>query len=180
MPSAVYDQIPVLCASGSGGTPLAAFHAALVTIDLGQYNLVRMSSSIPPGTSIDGTGKAYVPAGAWGDRMYCVYAERCATEVGEEAWAGMGWVQHLDSGGGLFVEHEGPDEMFVTDAIRASLRDLIAGQEDLFSGPDWVVNGVTCTGEPVSSLVIAPYESTPWTGHKPGGQPIDGRSEVAA
>src|SRR5688572_16746974 len=102
MTSAVYDQIPILCASGSGGTPLSAFHAALVEVDLGHYNLVRLSSVIPPGTSVDGTGKAPVPAGSWGDRMYCVYAEQHATEIGQQAWAGVGWVQRLDGGGGLF------------------------------------------------------------------------------
>jgi arginine decarboxylase len=162
--SAVHDQIPVLRASGSGGTTLAAFHAALVSVDLGFYNLVRLSSVVPPGTSVDGTGKATVPSGTWGDRMYCVYAEQCAERFGEQAWAGIGWVQRLDGGGGLFVEHEGGTEDFVRNAIRTSLRDLVAGMEDRFSEPDWVLNGALCAGEPVCSLVIAPYECASWTG----------------
>lgn len=164
--SAVYDEIPVLSAAGSGRTGLAAFHAALVAVDLGHYNLVRLSSVVPPGTSVDATGKAPVPAGAWGDRMYCVYAEQRATTIGEQAWAGIGWVQRLDGGGGLFVEHEGPSERYVTDQIRASLADLVAGREGEFTGPDWVVNGVVCTGDPVCSLVIAPYESVSWEGRR--------------
>jgi arginine decarboxylase len=162
--SAVNDQIPVLSASGTGGTTLAAFHAALVAVDLGFYNLVRLSSVVPPGTSVDGTGKATVPSGVWGDRMYCVYAEPRTAVVGEQAWAGIGWVQRLDGGGGLFVEHEGDNEEYVTKAISTSLRDLVAGMEETFSEPDWVVNGVVCEDEPVCSLVIAPYECVSWAG----------------
>jgi arginine decarboxylase len=162
--SAVRDQIPVVASAGTGTTALAAFHAALVAVDLGHYNLVRLSSVIPPGTGVDRDGKAPVPVGAWGDRLYCVYAEARATTVGERAWAGVGWVQRLDGGGGLFVEHEGDGEEAVAGAIRASLRDLVAGQEHLFSAPDWVLGGAVCTGEPVCSLVIAPFETEAWTG----------------
>jgi len=162
--SAVYDQIPVVRATGTGGTTLSAFHEALVAVDLGHYNLVRLSSVIPPGTSVDATGKAPVPAGEWGDRMYVVYAVQHATEVGEQAWAGVGWVQRLDGKGGLFVEHEGTSEEYVAHAIRTSLRDLVRGREDEYSAPDWVLNGAVCTGEPVCSLVIAPYETASWAG----------------
>jgi arginine decarboxylase len=162
--SAVQDQIPVVRATGTGGTTLSAFHEALVAVELGHYNLVRLSSVVPPATEVDATGKAPVPVGEWGDRMYCVYAAQHATSPGEEAWAGIGWVQRLDGRGGLFVEHEGPTEAYVTNAIRTSLRDLVAGREDEFTGPDWVLNGAVCVDRPVCSLVIAPYESAPWAG----------------
>jgi arginine decarboxylase len=164
MTSAVHDQIPVVCATGTGGTTLAAFHAALEAVDLGHYNLVRLSSVIPPGTSVDQTGKAAVPVGEWGDRLYCVYAEQRATVAGEQAWAGIGWVQRLDGRGGLFVEHEGTSEEYVLGAIRTSLRDLVAGREDDYAGPEWVLNGAVCDGAPICSLVIAPYETSPWLG----------------
>jgi arginine decarboxylase len=162
--SAVRDQIPVLCATGTGGTTLSAFHEALVAVDLGHYNLIRLSSVVPPGTSVDATGKAPAPVGEWGDKLYCVYAEQRATEIGEQAWAGIGWVQRLDGRGGLFVEHEGTSEAFVENAIRTSLRDLVRGQEDRFTTGDWVLNGAMCTGEPVCSLVIAAYETQGWAG----------------
>ena len=93
-----------------------------------------------------------------------MYAEQRATGAGEQAWAGVGWVQRLDGGGGLFVEHEGASETAVAGAIRASLRDVVAGHEDEFTAPDWVLGGAVCTGEPVCSLVIAPYETAPWAG----------------
>ncbi|MEV6343009.1 pyruvoyl-dependent arginine decarboxylase [Actinoplanes sp. NPDC051851] len=162
--SAVYDQIPVLRKTGSGTTSLAAFHDALVQMDCGFYNLVRLSSVIPPGTTVDPSGKAGVPEGAWGDRLFCVYAEQHATLPGEEAWAGIGWVQRRDGQGGLFVEHEGTSEAFVTNAIRASLRDLVKGHEDAFEPADYVVHGAVCQDEPVCALVLAPYETVAWNG----------------
>ena len=166
--SSVYAQIPVLRASGTGSTPLSAWHAALVAVDLGHYNLIRLSSVVPPGTTVDPTGKAPAPSGAWGDKLLCVYAEQRTEILGEEAWTGVGWVLRLDGRGGFFVEHEGTGEGFVTTAIRNSLRDMVAGHEDEFTEPDWVLNGTVCTGEPVCSLVIAPFECRPWQGAVPG------------
>ncbi len=159
--SAVNSELPILKATGTGGTALAAFHNALVGVNLGHYNLIRLSSVIPPGTMIDATGTAPAPTGAWGDRLYCVYAEQRTTTPGEEAWAGIGWVQRL-GGGGLMVEHEGGSEAFVTDSITTSLRDMVAGSEEEFSAPDFVVNGAHCTSQPVCSLVIAPFEIASW------------------
>src|SRR3954451_17832091 len=161
--SAVYGQIRGLKATGTGGTTLSAFHEALVALDLGHYNLIRLASVVPPNTSVDATGTAPVPAGHCGHRLYCVYAEWRAPEIGEQAWAGVGWVQRLDGRGGLFVEHEGTSEQYDSQAIRPSLRDLVRGREDEYAAPDWVRNGATCTGEPVCSLVIAPYEAAAWT-----------------
>jgi len=161
--TSVNGEMPILRSTGTGGTALAAFHSALVGVNLGHYNLVRLSSVLPPGTFVDATGTAPPPVGTWGDRLYCVYAEQRTTTPGEEAWAGIGWVQRLSGdGGGLMVEHEGGSEAFVTDSIIASLRDMVAGSAEEFSAPDFVVNGAHCTSQPVCSLVIAPFEIASW------------------
>jgi arginine decarboxylase len=132
-------------------------------VNLGHYNLVRLSSVVPPGTCIDPTGKARAPSGAWGDRLYCVYAEQRTTTPGDEAWAGIGWVQRVSGeGGGLLVEHEGGSEAFVADSILTSLEDMVQESTEQFSAPQFVVNGVHCTNQPVCSLVIAPFEIAPW------------------
>jgi arginine decarboxylase len=162
--SVVHSQIPIIRATGTGGTGLAAFHAALVAVNVGHYNLIRLSSVIPPQSSVDATGKAPMPVGEWGDRLYCVYADQRASSPGEQAWAGIGWVQRLDGGGGFLVEHEGDSEELVTHAIDTSLRALVAGREEEFSAPEHVLNGAVCTGEPVCSLVMAVYETTHWAG----------------
>ena len=162
--SAVRHEIPILCTTGIGGTSLAAFHHALVGVDLGHYNLVRLSSVVPPNTAVDATGKASTPSGAWGDKLYCVYAEQHAIEVGQQAWAGVGWVQRMDGQGGLFVEHEGTSETEVEHLIRTSLTSILGDAEEDFSEPDWVLHGAVCTGEPVCAMVIAPYETENWRG----------------
>jgi len=159
--SSVNSELPILKATGTGGTALAAFHNALVGVNLGHYNLIRLSSVIPPGTVIDPTGTAPAPTGSWGDRLYCVYAEQRTTTPGEEAWAGIGWVQRF-GGGGLMVEHEGGSEAFVTDSILTTLYDMVQGCEADFAAPHFVVNGAHCTSKPVCSLVIAPFEMSSW------------------
>jgi arginine decarboxylase len=159
-------EIPVLRASGTGGTSLAAFHAALAAVDLGHFNLVRLSSVIPPGTTVGKSGTADLLNGMWGDRLYCVYAEQHATEIGDQAWAGIGWVQRLDGLGGYFVEHEGHNEEFVAHAIQTSLSDIVTNEDGAFAEPEWILNGTVCTGPPVCSLVIAPYETASWAANR--------------
>ncbi len=156
------NRLPLLRATCTGATTLAAFHHALETVGLGSYNLIRLSSVIPPGVSIDAGPAASAPAGSWGDRLYCVYAEQRTNTPGEEAWAGIGWVQRVDGGGGFLVEHEGGSEGFVTQAITTSLQDMVAGSADEFNAPEFVVDGGRCHGEPLCALVIAPFSVVSW------------------
>ncbi|MCW2504408.1 MAG: putative pyruvoyl-dependent arginine decarboxylase [Actinomycetia bacterium] len=160
--ASVRGRIPVLRTSGSGATPLSAFHRALAAVGLGHYNLVHLSSVVPPRARVDGTGTAALPAGHWGDRMYCVYAVQSATTPGEQAWAGLGWIERADGLGGFFVEHMGSSEAAVVAEIRASLEDLGLHGGERYGDPQWAVHGVECTGDPVCALVIAPFASEPW------------------
>lgn len=153
-------RLPVLRATCTGGTTLAAFHHALTTLDLGHYNLIRLSSVVPPGVVVDPLAPA--PVGNWGDRLYCVYAEQRTSTLGEEAWAGVGWVQRVDGGGGLLVEHEGGSQGFVTEAITTSLLDMVAREPYAFTAPELVITGGRCHGEPLCALVIVPYQVVPW------------------
>ena len=73
-------RIPILASTGSGPTALAAFDAALLGAGIANYNLIRLSSVIPPSTVIDATdGAPWRERGHWGDRLYCVYARQDAT-----------------------------------------------------------------------------------------------------
>src|SRR3954470_21500265 len=139
--SAVRNEIPVLRTTGTGPTSLAAFHDALLHVNVGHYNLLRLSSVVPPDTAVDATGKAPTPAGAWGDKLYCVYAEQHATAVGQQAWAGIGWVQRMDGRGGLFVEHEGTTEAEVAHLLQSSLGAVAAGDGHEYTAPEWVLHG---------------------------------------
>jgi len=161
--SVPFATLPVLQATCTGGTTLAAFHHALMTVGLGHYNLIRLSSVIPPGVSVDPSATAQAPAGGWGDRLYCVFAEQRTSTPGEEAWAGIGWVQRVDGRGGLLVEHEGGSEGFVVEAITTSLSDMVLDEEAEFTAPELVITGGRCHGEPICALVIAAFQIVPWS-----------------
>ena len=82
----------------------------------------------PTGRDSRGRATRSRKAARWGDRLYTVYAEQRASSPGEQAWAGVGWVQDDRTGAGLFVEHEGSTERSVRDQITASLAELQASR----------------------------------------------------
>ncbi len=161
--SVPFTTLPILKATCTGGTTLAAFHHALMEVGVGHCNLIRLSSVIPPGVSVDASDAARAPVSGWGDRLYCVYAEQRTSTPGEEAWAGIGWVQRVDGGGGLLVEHEGGSEGFVVEAITTSLLDMMLDEEVEFTAPELMITGGRCHGEPLCALVIAPFWTVPWS-----------------
>lgn len=150
--------------SGEGQTPLSAFDAALRAAGVENFNLVRLSSVIPPQADVRHVFGRDQLRGEWGDRLYCVYAEQRATEPGEEAWAGIGWVfrDDQDNSGGLFVEHEGPSREFVTRSITDSLADLTAGRPESFGPIQMQLASARCIDQPVCAIVVASYETESW------------------
>ena len=159
--------LSVASAAGTGPTELSAFDDALLRVGAANYNLVRLSSVIPPGSAVvEHDGALPHPGGTWGDRLYVVYAEQRASRPGDEAWAGVGWVQDAASGRGLFVEHEGSSEDDVRDAISASLGQLQRGRKIDLGPVRMRVVGTCCRDEPVCALAMVTYAAEPW-GHVP-------------
>lgn len=175
--------IDVTSGIGSGPTKLSAFDAALREAGIANFNLIHLSSVIPPGSEIVKSPvqrhpfiRAHVEQpsedhgehrqlGAWGDRLYVVLADRRVERPHEEAWAGVGWVQEEATGRGLFVEHAGHSESQVQADIESSLEGLIRGRPDVRFGPgDLLIRGTVCIDEPVCALVAAAFESEPWRG----------------
>ncbi|HVI60891.1 MAG TPA: pyruvoyl-dependent arginine decarboxylase [Candidatus Saccharimonadales bacterium] len=150
---------------GTGPTKLSAFDAALNHAGVANYNLLRLSSIIPPDSSILPQKKS-IPAeampGGWGDRLYVVMAEKRVDTPNTEAWAGIGWVQDKDSGKGLFVEHEGQSEKAVRRDITQSLEALMATRNVNFGEIHMNVVGRTCINHPVCALVVAVFQSSDW------------------
>lgn len=150
---------------GSGPTKLAAFDAALNDAGIANYNLLRLSSVIPPHTEII-QAKSPIPSekmpGGWGDRLYVVMAEERVDTPNVEAWAGIGWVQEKGSNKGLFVEHEGNSEASVRRDISQSLEALMATRNVDFGEIQMQVVGKTCTHHPVCAMVVAVYQASDW------------------
>ncbi len=162
--------IQVRSGIGTGPTTLAAFDAALRYAGVANHNLIRLSSVIPPGSTVaEPTRDGFTRQGEWGDRLYVVMAERRTDVPGDEAWAGIAWTQEQRSRKGLFVEHEGLSRERVEADLRASLTS-IAGARGVTFGPQRMrVTGARCAGIPVCALVLAVYRAEPWTPAGPAG-----------
>lgn len=160
-------DIHIAPSTGSGPTELAAFDSALHAAGVSNYNLLRLSSVVPPKSNIvvhkkdEAIPSEYMP-GEWGDRLYVVMAEMRADRPNMEAWAGIGWVQDKESGKGLFVEHEGHSEAAVRLDITQSLEALTATRNVDFGEINMVVSGTVCKHLPVCAMVVAVYESEGW------------------
>ncbi len=156
-------NIQIAAGAGTGPTKLAAFDAALNQAGVANYNLIRLSSIVPPGSKINVyDGPVSTQSGSWGDRLYVVMADMRVDTPNAEAWAGIGWVQDQETGKGLFVEHEGANEGTVRRDIQQSLESLMATRNVDFGEIHMKVIGRTCTHEPVCALVIATYQTTGW------------------
>jgi arginine decarboxylase len=147
-----------------GRTELAAFDRALINVGAANFNLIRLSSVIPPASSVIDVARCpEFPGARWGDRLYVVYAEQRTSQPGTEVWAGVGWVQDPESGAGLFVEHEGGDESAVRGDIAASLDELQVSRGVDLGPPNVRVIGGLCTGEPCCALVLCAFATEGWS-----------------
>lgn len=156
-------EIKLSSGIGSGPTQLSAFDAALNHAGVANYNLIVLSSVIPPNSKIEVSDKQLTGLpGQWGDRLYVVMAEERTNVPNEEAWAGVGWVQDKETGKGLFVEHHGNSEKSVKSDIRQSLEALMATRNVDFGDIHMKVVGTTCKHSPVCALVVAVYDSGAW------------------
>ncbi len=156
-------HIRVSAGAGSGRTPLSAFDAALREAGVADFNLVRLSSVIPPGALVETVQGEDQLVGGHGDLLYCVYAEAHAELPLHEAWAGVAWALADDgSGAGLFVEHEGPAREQVERDLTASLDDLIVGRGGGYKPAGRLITSAVCETEPVCALVVATYTSQGW------------------
>jgi len=156
-------NIHLACGTGVGPTKMAAFDAALNAAGVANFNLIRLSSIIPPKSKvINYDGPIDQSLGKWGDKLYVVMAEMRVDTPNAEAWAGIGWVMDKKTGMGLFVEHEGLSETTVRKDITQSLQALMKTRNVDFGPIEMKVIGKTCTHEPVCALVVASYQSRGW------------------
>lgn len=148
--------------TGTGDTKIAAFDAALFEANIANYNLIRLSSIIPPDSEIV-VGKPELHPDEFGHKLHVVYASEIQNEIGKEAWAGVGWVLAQDgSGRGLFTEHEGHSEQEVVNLINETLGCMVKYRPEEYGPVSYEVTGITCTKKPVCALVAAVYQAVGW------------------
>jgi arginine decarboxylase len=154
-------RISVSPGVGTGPTKLAAFDAALMAAGIHNYNLIPLSSVIPPGAFLE-RRRHVAPPEDYGRRLYLVLAHETAAEAGATAAAGLGWVREPGDGRGLFVEAHGTGEDEVRGVIDRTLEAMTAARGREYGPVDTELVSAECTGEPVCALVTAVYASVPW------------------
>lgn len=165
---------------GIGPTELSAFDQALVHAGVANFNLIYLSSVLPPDSKIKIAEKPEKPEGNWGDRLYVVMAQKRTSQRNQEVWAGIGWIQDPKTKHGLLVEHEGNSEAEVRADIRHSLNALAVNRGMQFSAPRMHVVGSKCTDLPTCALVVAVFESTTWRTARLGNKKLSSLKLVRA
>ncbi len=156
-------HITVRLGRGTGPTHLAAFDAALREAGVADRNLLRLSSIIPPGATVERTPNPGPCPGSWGDRLYVVMADERVERPHEEAWAGIAWCQDVDTGQGLFVEHHGHSQLQVQADLVSSIEAIADDRPGHAWGePQLALTGVTCDDMPVCALAVACFQHDPW------------------
>ena len=155
-------DVIVTCGTGTAPTELAAFDAALQEAGVAHFNLIRLSSLIPPGSRVSAPRTWPALAGGWGDRLYAVYADHRVSTPGAWACAGLGWIQDEDSGAGMLVEHSGDDEAAVEARLKATLEDLAGRRPGRFGPRSARITSIVCADDPVAAVVVAALRVEPW------------------
>ncbi len=162
-PSSASLSIKVSRGAGSGPTRLAAFDAALMACGVADFNLVRLSSVIPPAADVVEVSRDEQHQGGHGDLLFCVYADAYSSTPGELAWSGIAWALRNDgSKSGLFVEHSGLSEALLYRDLHASLDSMSASRGGMYDTAGEAAISALCVDHPVCALVIAAYRTAAW------------------
>ena len=161
--------IKIVSGIGIGGNNLSAFDNALQDAGVSNYNLIRLSSIIPPNSVIEVVDRYETPDCDFGKKLYVVQAEIRSNQTGKFLAAGIGWYL-LEDGKGLFVEHEdmGDTEEAVRSEIEyriaVSLRDLcrFRGIEFKESQMKSKLSITQVKNKPSCALVLAIYKAESW------------------
>jgi arginine decarboxylase len=156
-----FGPIAMATGLGEGPTALAAFDAALRDAGVANYNLICLSSVIPPGSVIE-RRKWVTPREDWGRRLYCVVSQMREDRPGHAAHAGIGWVREEASGAGLFVELHDSSRGRLDVELRSTLRSMQQGRGIDFGAIETEIASITCRLQPVCALAIAVYAAVPW------------------
>ncbi len=160
-------NITVTAGSGKGNTTLSAFDAALKAAGIHNYNIIKLSSVIPPGSKVVIKKWKNSPT-EHGKKLYTVMAEIRTDVMKRSIAAGIGWYQIKD-GRGVFAEHTDTIERLnakeaeenVAKKIEATIRDLCANRGYPFNKRNFkkVTSSTEVKDRPSCTLVAAAYES---------------------
>lgn len=154
---------------GFGKTPISAFDAALKDAGVYNFNLITLSSVIPPDSEVV-FGNFPVKENEWGNKLYVVKAEMRSRASGRFIGAALGWYQ-MEGGRGVFVEHEEIGEteesvrLSLAEEVKGSIMDLCKARDIEFDEKQMgsKIRITQVKEQPASVLVIAAYKSEGWS-----------------
>lgn len=111
------STIHVATGVGRGPTETAAYDAALAEANLHEYNLVTVSSVVPPDATVSRVDAA-PDLGPTGGKLFCVQGRAEVAGPGTVA-AGLGWA--TGPGPGLFYEADGHSAEAVRERVDRGL-----------------------------------------------------------
>lgn len=153
-------EIDVVWGTAEGPTELSSFDAALAEAGIHNYNLLQLSSVVPPDATVVEAGH-HDQSAPTGTPVSVVLAERSSSTPGETMAAGLGWAS--SPSGGVFMEATGDSELAVQEELQASLEGAMAIREWDWSEETLCVRGHTV--EDTGSVVVAavyPGFRVPW------------------
>lgn len=120
-------RIDIVWGESEGKTLLSAFDRALLNAGIHNFNLIPLSSVIPPQSVIHETG-TYTSSDRVGEILYVVISSLSSHKSNALISAGLGWVQTQE--GGLLIESKGEfsREEF-EEEIRVGLTDMMEARE---------------------------------------------------
>ncbi len=162
-------QIQIITSKGEGSTLLSAFDHALQNAGVSNYNIITLSSIIPPGSQLSRIDKYKTPSEDFGHRLYVVKAEQRSDKIGRTIGAGIGWYQ-LDDGRGFFVEHETESDSeeevryVLKQRIDNTLRDMCKFRKVTFDEKklNSAISTTSILRHPACALSIAIYKAQEW------------------
>lgn len=156
------DTIRVAWGSATGPTAMSSFDAALAEAGVHNYNLLTLSSVVPPDATVEAVGTA--PAlGPTGEGLYCVETRKTLPPGADgEAVAGLGWTRDTE-GRGLFYEGSGTDPGAVREVVERGLSHGMDVRDWKPVDRDVVVETAPATAdEHATAAAVAAYgKSTP-------------------
>lgn len=146
--------IRVASATGRGPTATAALDSALAAVDAQDYNLIDLSSVVPPEATIERVERL-PDLGPIGGGLPVVRATATVRPDDDRpVGAAVGW-DRAASGAGVFYEEAGPDPTAVIERVRTGLDHA----RDLRPDRDWersptVVTARADPGDRVGAAVV--------------------------
>ncbi|MFB6128035.1 MAG: pyruvoyl-dependent arginine decarboxylase [Halolamina sp.] len=148
------STIHVTTGVGRGPTETAAYDAALAAANLHDYNLVTVSSVVPPTATVERIDAA-PNLGPTGGKLFCVQGRAETAGPGTVA-AGLGWA--TGPGPGLFYEADGQSAEAVRERVARGLDAGLDLREWTVDDREVVVvDAEAAPGEHVCVVAVAAY-----------------------